>query len=246
MEILIPLEVVMGWLTPTELTEPTTIEGMKCIADGGEVYIITHTDNEFYLLENRQWKGWDYASPGQGLMVFHVDYSKSAWNNNTVNTDANHLRYDIVHADDLDYAEWDDLISQRGLRSQWKQVPRLHNVHLSTSPFPWSTDSTEFINRELTDTSVPASTMYNENDKGSKLLSKGITNIQMSEDGLISFDFMGGKTPDGISIVQEQSKSGSNLSTYDLQGRRIGESHLPKGIYIIRKADGTTKKVIKH
>ncbi|MBQ7471288.1 MAG: M6 family metalloprotease domain-containing protein [Prevotella sp.] len=236
----------LGWLTPTELTEPTTITGMKSVADGGEVYIIKHTDNEFYLLENRQWKGWDVGLPGKGLLILHVDYSKSAWSGNVVNNNSNHFRYDIVHADNLDYNDWKNLFVKRELRSQYQQAPRLHNIHLSTSAYPWATDSTETVNRELTNTSIPASIMYNENDKESTLLSKSITNIQMTEDGLISFDFMGGSTVDGISIVQEQSKGGNGRCTYDLQGRRMDEYQLPKGIYIIRKADGTAKKVIQH
>lgn len=239
-------KMLMGWLTPTELTEPTTITGMKCVADGGEVYLIKQTDNEFYLLENRQWKGWDAGLPGKGLMIFHVDYANSSWTGNTVNNNSDHFRYDIVHADNLDYKQWDALFNQRNLRTKYQQTPRLHNIMLSSSAYPWSTDSTETVNRELTNTSLPASTMYNQNGEGSKLLSKSITNIQMSEDGLISFDFMGGSTPDGISIVQGKSRGGSNRSTYDLQGRRMDEFQLPKGIYIIRKADGTTKKVIKH
>ena len=226
----------LGWLTPTELAEPATVKDMRPVSEGGEVYIVRHTDNEYLLLENHRWTGWDVALPGQGLLITHVDYSATAWNSNSVNISEERFRYDIVHADNLHYEQWDELVSKRKLSTWVDKVEALHNHHLSSSPFPWVTDSTE-VNRELTDTSVPSPVMYNKNASGSKQLAKAITNISVSDDGLVSFDFMGG---DHNGVESHLSPLAAPLY-YDLQGRRTSPT-LP-GMFIIRCKDGTTKKV---
>lgn len=227
----------MGWLTPVELTEPTTITDMKPISDGGDVYIIHHTDNEYLLLENRQWTGWDAGTPGYGLVITHVDFEERAWWSNSVNATAQTaFRVDIVHADNMNYSDWDDWKVALGL-STYAGESSMNNVHLSTSPFPWSTDSTAFVNDALTDASTPAARMHNQNTAGKTLLGKAIGNIKMSDDGLISFDFMGGN-PSGIHSVNG-SRPAFQRGIYDLQGRRLDVLPQKRGLYIV---DG--KKVI--
>lgn len=234
---------LLGWQTPIELTEATTVTDMKCVEDGGETYMIKHTDKEYYLLENHQWKGWDAGVPGKGLVIYHVNYNESKWTANRVNTEANLFGYSIVSADDMDYNDWDELLEELG-GSQYSENPRMHNRHLSSSPYPWATDSTTFVNDQLTDTTVPASKMFNTNEEGSKYLSKAISNIRMSEDGLISFDFMGG---DPMSVTLPSQRETTIMTVYDLGGHCMG-NHLDSqrpGLYIVRYADGKTKKVVK-
>ena len=227
----------MGWLTPVELTEPTTITDMKSISDGGDVYIIHHTDNEYLLLENRQWTGWDAGTPGYGLVITHINFEESAWWSNMVNATAQtSFRVDIVHADNMHYEEWVAWRAAQGWAT-YAGENSMHNWHLSTSPYPWSTDSTTFVNNELTDNSIPATMMFNENSDGSKLLSKSITNIQMTDDGLISFDFMGGN-PAGIPTPHNQS-SHENAEVYNMMGQRMTTPY--KGLFI-----KNGKKYIKH
>ena len=237
-------KMLLGWLTPTELTEPATITGMKPVSEGGEVYLIRHTDNEYLLLENRQHTGWDAGTPGSGLIIFHVNYKESLWRNNRVNDTQNQLNYDIIHADGLDYTQWDNLMDERGISSSWQNKPMMNNWHLSTSPYPWATDSTE-TNNQLTDESSPAPVMFNKNADGSLLLSKPITNIQVSADGYVSFNFMGGD-PTAISIPVESPRDKTatgRQGLYDLQGhRRKGATG--KGLYIEIRQDGTIRKVI--
>ena len=236
-------KMLLGWLTPIELTDATTITGMKSVEDGGDVYMIKHTENEFYLLENRQWKGWDAGVPGKGLVVYHVNYDDGKWSSNSVNTKDGRPNYSLVHADNLDYNAWDDIVDTRDL-STYIESPRLHNRHLSTSPYPWTTDSTDFVNDCLTDSSTPASLMYNENDADSKYLSKAIKNVRMSDDGLISFDFEGYVQSAVTTLTQ---RKGTMTVVYDLGGHCLGsrlDSQRP-GLYIVRYSDGTTKKVVK-
>ena len=60
---------------------------------------ILHTEkqSEYYLLENRQQKGWDEFIPGHGMLVWHIDFVPDIWNLNIVNIEKQHI--DIVEAD---------------------------------------------------------------------------------------------------------------------------------------------------
>lgn len=182
-----PLEkMLLGWLSPEELTEETVIEHLKPVSEGGKAYIIKHTDNEYYLLENRQWSGWDAGLPGQGLVVYHVLYNNSKWSTNTVNSTPNKPYYCLVPADNLNYKAWDELI---GDSSPYLGKSMMNSRYLSTAPYPWQTDTTDFVNNSLTATSVPATVMYNKNAAGKTILSKSITDIIQHDDGTVSFIF---------------------------------------------------------
>ena len=228
-------KMLLGWLTPVVLTEPTSVRDLKPSAEGGEVYQISHSDSECLLLENRQQRGWDLGVPGKGLVVYHVNYDRSVWQGNKVNFDKDRRRFELVNADNMDYDAWDTLIGADN--SPYVNKYRMNSAILSTSPYPWTTDSTSFVNDELTDTSVPAVRMNYPNAEGSMALSKPITNIRMSEDGLISFDFMGGSIPDGVTSLPTPL---SSLRQYfNLQGQQVTAPG--RGVFIVDR-----KKVIIH
>lgn len=170
-----------GWLTPTELKSAGSVKDMKSI--GGTksgntftniptAYIIYNDKNrnEYYLLENRQtsdrWFQYGYA---HGLLVIHVDFSSSAWKENSINTDSKHQRMVPIAADNK--YDTDSFNSDSGIQGK---------------TFPGTKKKTE-----LTDSSTPAATLYNANTSGKKLMSKPITKITETG-GTISFDFMGG------------------------------------------------------
>ncbi|MBQ7716843.1 MAG: hypothetical protein IJT55_04985 [Prevotella sp.] len=63
--------------------------------------INTPNENEYFLLENRQTDlfKWDKYLPGSGMLVFRVDRSDlNPWNENIVNNDSTHLRYEVIRA----------------------------------------------------------------------------------------------------------------------------------------------------
>lgn len=235
----------LGWLEPVELTEPTTITDMKSVADGGTVYKISHTEKEFFLLENRQWRYWDSGLPGKGLAVFHVYYDDNAWNiyryggTNSVNNNPNMHRFDLVHADNMGYYDSYDWAKATYRRQYLNKKERYNSFILSGSSYPLVTDTLE--NHELTTVSTPAMNIYEIVAEGDSVLDKPITNIQMTDDGLISFDFMGGDKT-GIENPNSQSPI-LNSQFYDLQGRRVPSAN-GRGIYIQRRADGTIKKCL--
>ncbi|MBO4666170.1 MAG: M6 family metalloprotease domain-containing protein [Paludibacteraceae bacterium] len=99
----------LGWLTPIQLEEagPYTIDPIET---SNTAYLIAQTKhnlswedaspNEYWLLENRQHVGWDTpdnALPGTGMLIWHIDYSPTAWAANGPNNDTP-LRFDVEEA----------------------------------------------------------------------------------------------------------------------------------------------------
>ena len=231
---------LMGWLELTELNEAATITGMKPVSEGGTAYIVKHSDSEWLLLENRQQTAWDAGAPGKGLVIYHVNYDGSVWQGNEVNIDKTKRRFHLVHADNMDYDAWSAYIKEKKLE-RYAADDKMNSLFLCTSPYPYISEDKETVNNELTDTSTPAATMFNPSTEGEMLLAKPITNIQMTDDGLISFDFMGGTTG-----IRHLPIAGDNDASclYNLQGQRI---NIPKpgNLYIVKKNNGTTYKYIK-
>ena len=231
---------LMGWLELTELNEAATITGMKPVSEGGTAYIVKHSDSEWLLLENRQQTAWDAGAPGKGLVIYHVNYDGSVWQGNEVNIDKTKRRFHLVHADNMDYDAWSAYIKEKKLE-RYAADDKMNSLFLCTSPYPYISEDKETVNNELTDTSTPAATMFYPGTEGELLLAKPITNIQMTDDGLISFDFMGGTTG-----IRHLPIAGDNDASclYNLQGQRI---NIPKpgNLYIVKKNNGTTYKYIK-
>ena len=93
----------MGWVDPAKLAEPENVT-MRSIHDGGfnDCRLLETSDpNEYFLFENRTIEGWDAYIPGEGMLVWHIDYDNSVWRSNQVNDDASHQYVDIIEADNI-------------------------------------------------------------------------------------------------------------------------------------------------
>ncbi len=75
--------------------------------------------DEYYLLDYRVKTDWDEFLPAEGIMILHVDYDKTAWDENTPNNNGNHPRMSLIPADNLlsSYSNRYDLWPQEGLDS---------------------------------------------------------------------------------------------------------------------------------
>ena len=143
---------------------------MKPLTQGGTAYKVVNdaNPNEYYILENRKQEVWDTYLFNSGMLVIHVDYNKSAWENNTINTTKNHPRYTLIPADGkLDV--YGEVSAQQFVAS------------LKGDVWPGTSGNTE-----LTNTSVPAAKVY-----AGGYMNKPIRNIKY-ENNIISFNFMGG------------------------------------------------------
>lgn len=175
-----------GWLNFTELIEGDRIENMPCIGDEPLAYIMYNDGNkdECFILENRQNEGWfsyvNTSNKCHGLLVYHVDYSLDAWDKHAINVLPNHQRMSVVPAD-RDYGYFYNNGTDKGYNPS--------DEDFEGDLFPGSKNVTEFTNTSHTNV---GGKLFNMNTDGTYNLNKPITNIAES-DGLISFDFMGGK-----------------------------------------------------
>lgn len=165
---------VCGWMQMTVLDDDFSTTEMKTLTDGGQAYVIRNkgNSNEYYILENRQKTGWDAELPGSGILITHVDYNRTIWNNNKPNDDPDHQRMSVIPADNS-YADG------------------------STGTDAWPYQGTN----ALTNTTTPAATTFNANSDGSKLMNVIITGIKNNGDGTMAFNFKNSassvQTPDG-------------------------------------------------
>lgn len=84
-----------GWIDYKDFaTQNDTITGLRSTYNGGDAYVIYNDARpmksgdqaEYFLFENRTKNRWDTYLPAQGLEVLHVNYERSVWANNAVNT----------------------------------------------------------------------------------------------------------------------------------------------------------------
>ena len=92
----------LGWLTPQEVNAPTDLtllplyQGVTQPANTNQqAYLLSATAHnlngaapspaEFFMVEYRKKTGWDSYLPGEGMLIWHIDYLKSEWDANTPN-----------------------------------------------------------------------------------------------------------------------------------------------------------------
>lgn len=88
---------VRGYVDIEELSEPGN-NTLPPLHTESKAYKMTITDNEYFLLENRQQVGWDTYLPGHGMLIYHVDESVAGWNYNCANCVANDPGVDLEEA----------------------------------------------------------------------------------------------------------------------------------------------------
>ena len=232
----------IGWIEPTELTSATEVNSMRALTEANDVYIIknaSHPD-EYYLLENRQKKGWDAELPASGMLILHVDYDPDIWFFNLVNSISDgsggfpvndHQRCTIFHADGVDktgalYDKIVDIAELMGnasgsaydeLEDQYYDLWDQYKADIKGDVYP------QKGNNQLTNTSTPRSFLYNKNTDGRKLMNISITDITLN-DGLISFKF----APDNSGSGEEGDNTiyygNTTITNPDVEGALFYES----------------------
>ena len=205
----------IGWITPTELTEETSVTGMRALQNATDIYRITNpaNENEYYLLENRQQTKWDAELPSSGMLVLHVDYDENIWWYNRVNSyysdfpSNDHQRCTMFHADGKEnYAALYE-----------KLVEAYNNYYASKTQADMNYWSEEYYrisdeidqdiandvypqpaNNQLTNTSTPRAFLYHNNTDGRKLMNISITDIRQNADGTIAFHFAPDHSGSGV------------------------------------------------
>ncbi len=91
----------LRWATPVELTGTRQVLVDSAYTSNDIYYFMSPTDDEFFMMENRQQVGFDAGIPGHGLLVFHIDMNSSGWYDNTLNTNPSRQAFDLEEADGL-------------------------------------------------------------------------------------------------------------------------------------------------
>lgn len=88
----------MGWLEPEVIDDAASITLPELTASNKGYIIQTPTETEFFLIENRQQTGWDKYLPGHGMLIWHVDFKQSVFDDNVVNNSSSHQYVEIEKA----------------------------------------------------------------------------------------------------------------------------------------------------
>ena len=177
-----------GWETPVVLgAEDLNVTDMKSLQNGGEFYIIYNDKNanEYYLLENRQFEGWDASLPASGLLIIHCDYNASVWEQNGPNDDPAHQRMTVVPADGAyTYEVWQG-----------------NKYYDPAEPFPYNNVTAFNKNFKTKDTQAKkAAQFFTKTSNGTYWMNGSVENIAQNN-SLVSFDYVadagsqGGGTP---------------------------------------------------
>lgn len=140
----------LGWVTPTEVTEGTTLtdEPITAASQAADVYLLRPPNSEtYFLVENRQKSGFDAGLPGEGLLIWYIDEDKSY---NTAecypggtSCAIDHYRVKLIQADNL-----------------WELEKNIDGGDAG-DPFPGSHGKTS-----LTHSTSPASDLHNQTTSG--------------------------------------------------------------------------------
>jgi M6 family metalloprotease-like protein len=159
-------KIKFGWVTPTVLNSPTSVKNMSNAAENPVAYRInTATNNEYFLLENRQQVKFDKEIPGNGLIIYRVAADIGSCGNK-INATHPQRMYPVCASATV--AIPNSSPSSYG------------NINSSGCPFPGSSNKTSF-----TDATTPSMKSWANTNTN-----KPITNIT-NVNKLISFDFGG-------------------------------------------------------
>jgi hypothetical protein len=175
---------------------------MPALSDEPQAYLIRNDGfpNEYYIVENRQQDGWDDSLPGNGIIVFHVDYDEDLWVSTRayVNT-SSRQHYLIFPANDV-------TSTSKTIIKNWS--------------YPY------YNNNSLTNSSTPAAIVWNANSDGTKFMNKPITNMTVTG-GLASFNFT--VTPTGLgaqpSVLGQQPTVLYRFGSIDIIRTADGKTH---------------------
>jgi M6 family metalloprotease-like protein len=225
----------LGWVTPVLLTGEGTQTLPYAVADSDMVFRInTSRTNEYFLLENRQRKGFDTYLPSDGFAIWHINTNRAqllslaSTFRNQVNTDTSQFGVGLMQAD--------------GARHLERNIGRGDEFDL----YP-------ITNKNMfTPESTPSSALHYKVGGVKQPSNVSITNIVQNPDSSITFGFgaktaasfspsrTSGCTP--LSVTFNNSSFGADSSFWDFGNG--GTSNLEKPQYSFTDSGSYTVKLI--
>lgn len=159
----------MGWVTPTVISDTALYTLPFAVVDSDMVFRInTSVVNEYYLLENRQRKGFDVYLPSRGLAIWHINTNRArllSEASNNVNNDTSQLGVGLMQADGF------------------RQLERNINRGDASDLYPQSS------NQNFTPTTMPASNLHLKINGVRQPSNVAITDIKQLADSSIVFEY---------------------------------------------------------
>lgn len=178
--------------------------------DKTTAYVIKNpvATKEYYILENRiAGEPYCLTDYGSGMLVTHVNFDYSRWENGRVNNTASALGYSIISAAGYLHSNEEGMVSSKYKKDLY--------------------DGKTY--KELTDTSTPQTAIAFNGS--TKRMGRPIYNIAI-EDGVVKFDFLKDYIVEGISPVGSEGIGQTPATMYDLQGRELRQGIARSGMYI--------------
>ena len=174
---------LMGWLTPTELATTTTVTNMPALSDEPQAYLIRNDgfQDEYYIVENRQQTGWDTSIPGNGVIVFHIEFDPALW------------------------VSVKDYVNKTSRQCYVIFPANNQSSTISSNSKNWAYPY--LSNDSLTNTSKPAAILNKPNIDGTKLMNKAVRDMAVSG-GRASFRFTIDQT---TGIVEHRTSQSSTI-----------------------------------
>jgi len=222
----------MGWqslvtLNPEE-PQHLTLNPISSYGDGYKM-VNAENENEYYIIENRQNKGWDtFFGRGSssrkyhGLLVSHVDYVQAKWTANVVNTKASHQYYTIIPADSSLYS-----FSQVNSNEEYQAwlTDNAGDLYPGTTGLDSLTGAKAYV--------------YTTTGETPNQLNQPLYNITENEDGTLELDYMEKTESTAIWAVAADEavrRQGvftvSGVRVANASGDELQSLNLPAGIYI--------------
>ena len=87
-------KIKLGWVTPTIISPSATVQlvNVPQVENYSTAFKLSYSGTEYFLVENREKTGYDTSLPGKGILIWHIDDSKSS------NTDETHKWVDLEEA----------------------------------------------------------------------------------------------------------------------------------------------------
>jgi M6 family metalloprotease-like protein len=135
----------LGWVTPFRIMSDVGGSVMEAVESGGDVFqflgrLSEGGTGEYFLLENRQQAGFDAALPGSGLLLWHIDETRTGNNYEWYpgcTTCSSHYKVALIQADNR------------------YDLEKKQNRGDAGDPFPGAAN-----NRSISPVSAPPGTLY--------------------------------------------------------------------------------------
>ena len=224
----------MGWPVDIQkLSSDQQVTIANSTEEGGTAYKITNPDNnnEYFMLESIQQKGWNSYQYGNGLLVYHVNKPNNGTVNifDTYNNIKGYPGMAVVPADGTCQSSYLNANIKTYCSSLYGDL------------FPGTGNGTNMNVMELSDANVQPNWCWYNSDKTEKLpTNKALRNITYdTSTGIVSFNYIHDTTT-GIKGIAHTGAATKRI--YTLDGRYVGQDFnaLPHGIYIIGG-----KKIVK-